>query len=94
MLVTLNSLILLATGGTCAEDLGVLAVPQAQEPALPPSIVLKTSPTLPETVSVTQGQQYVACGRGVLSSESKPCELGADAMDARGRDVSMQARGC
>jgi hypothetical protein len=67
---------------------------EVDTPSKPPSISLRTSPALPATVSVVQGQGYAACASGVVPSPSTPCELGATALDAQGRNISVQVSTC
>jgi hypothetical protein len=84
----------LLAGGTCLGDLGVLEAPLDTGATAPPSIALRTTGALTATVSVVQGQGYAACAPGVLPSASKPCELGATAVDAQGRNISVQVSTC
>lgn len=78
--------------GTCANVCSDSSAELATD-SKTPKISLNTHVAVSSSVKVKQGSRYVECTNRIRPSESVPCELGAQAYDAEGANITSKVQG-
>jgi hypothetical protein len=84
--------------GACTLDLALDAqlsqVNEEDNAETPPALTLRAAPGLSRYMEVRRFSVFAACAPGVMPKEDAPCELGADATDFSGVDLSPAVLAC